>query len=83
MRAIAEETEDAGHRLKSWSEEQATIAIRQSEIAHQMEQHGERMNAKELAVARELGVWQQDGYVYDRDAAIYMEGFDLGSSSSA
>ena len=88
LRDIAEETEDAGHRLKSWSEEQAAIAIRQCKFAHEMEQHGERMIAlskklKELAVVRELGVRQQDGYVYDRDAAIYMEGFDLGSSSSA
>ena len=85
LRAIAEETEDAGHRLKSWSEEQAAIAIRQSKFAHEMEQHGERMIAlstklKELAVVRELGVRQLG---YGRDAAIYMEGFALGSSSSA
>ena len=50
-----------------------------------MEQHGERMVAlskilKELAVVRELGVRQ---FVCDRDAAIYKEGFALGSSSSA
>ena len=84
MRDIAEETENAGHRLKSWSEEQAAIAIRQSNFAHEMEQHGERMIAlkkiKELAVVRELGVRQLG---YDRDAAIYMEIFALGSSSSA
>ena len=50
-----------------------------------MEQHGERMIAlskklKELAVVRELGVRELG---CDRDAAIYTEGFALGSSSSA
>ena len=35
---------------------------------------------EELAVVRELGVRQLG---YDRDAAIHMEGFALGSSSSA
>ena len=85
LRAIAEETEDAGHRLKYWSEEQAAIAVRQCKFARDMEENGERMIAlstklKELAVVRELGVRQLG---YDRDAAIYMEGFALGSSSSA
>ena len=85
LRAIAEETEDAGHRLKSWSEEQAAIAIRQCKFARDMEENGERMIAlstklKELAVVRERGVRQLG---HDRDAAIYMEGFALGSSSSA
>ena len=45
LRAIAEETEDAGHRLKSWSEEQAAIAIRQCKFARDMEENGERMIA--------------------------------------
>ena len=85
LRDIAEETEGAGHRLKSWAEEQSAIAIRQCKFAHEMEQHGERIIAlskklKELAVVRELGVRQLG---CDRDAAIYMEGFALGSSSSA
>ena len=85
LRAIAEETEDAGHRLKSWSEEQAAIAIRQCKFARDMEENGERMIAlstklKELAVVRELGVRELG---YDRDVAINMEGFAVGSSSSA
>ena len=85
LRAIAEETEDDGHRLKSGSEEQAAIAIRQRKFARDMEENGERMIAlstklKELAVVRGLGVRQLG---YNRDAAIYMEGFALGSSSSA
>ena len=41
LRAIAEETEDAGHRMKSWSEEQQTIAIRQCKFARDMEENGE------------------------------------------
>ena len=50
-----------------------------------MEENGERMIAlstklKELAVLRELGVRELG---YDRDVAIYMEGFAVGSSSSA
>ena len=82
---MEEETEDAGHRMKSWSEEQQAIATRQCKLAREMEESGERMIAlstklKELAVVRELGVRQLG---YDRDAAIYMEGFALGSSSSA
>ena len=85
LRAIAEETEDAGHRMKSWSEEQQAIATRQCKLAHEMEESGERMIAlstklKELAVVRELGVRELG---YDRDVAINMEGFAVGSSSSA
>ena len=73
LRGIAQESENAGHRLKSWAEEQATIVLLHSKFAQEMEQHGERMialskNMKELAC--------------DRDAAIYTEGFALGSSSS-
>ena len=68
-----------------WAEEQSALAIRQCKFAHEMEQHGERMIAlstklKELAVVRELGVRELG---YDRDVAIYMEGFAVGSSSSA
>ena len=79
LRAIAEETEDAGHRMKSWSEEQHGIAICQLKLARTVEESGDRMIAlstklKELAVVRELG---------DRDVAIYQEGFALGSSSSS
>ena len=71
--------------MKSWSEEQAAIAIRQCKFARDMEENGERMIAlskklKELAVVRQLGVRQLG---CDRDAAIYREGFALGSSSSA
>ena len=71
--------------MKSWSEEQAAIAIRQCKFARDMEENGERMialstNLKELAVVRELGVRQLG---YDRDVAINMEGFAVGSSSSA
>ena len=79
LRAIAEETEDAGHRMKSWSEEQHGIAICQLKLARAVEASGERMIAlstklKELAVVRELG---------DRDVAIYQEGFAPGSPSSS
>jgi len=85
LRAIAEETEDAGHRMKSWSEEQHGIAICQLKLARAVEESGERMIAlstklKELAVVRELGVRELG---YDRDVAIYKEGFALGSSSSS
>ena len=78
---MEEETEDAGQRMKSWSEEQQAIATRQCKLAREMEESGERMIAlstklKELAGVRELGV-------RDRDVAIYMEGFAVGSSSSA
>ena len=74
---MEEETEDKGHRMKSWSEEQQAIATRQCKLAREMEESGERMIAlstklKELAVVRELGERELD-----------MEGFAVGSSSSA
>jgi len=74
LRAIAEETEDAGHRMKYWSEEQQAIAIRQYKLAREMEESGERMIALSTKL-KELAV--------NRDVAIYMEGFAVGSSSSA
>ena len=45
LRDIAQESENAGHRLKSWAEEQATIVLLHFRFAQEMEQHGERMIA--------------------------------------
>ena len=85
MRDIAEYMRGFGHRMKYWSEEQQAIATRQCKLAREMEESGGRMIAlstklKELAVVRELGVRELG---YDRDVAINMEGFAVGSSSSA
>ena len=57
LRAIAEETEDAGHRMKSWSASTVAIGDRHVQFARGMEGRGERMIAlstklKELAVVR-------------------------------
>ena len=60
--------------MKSWSEEQQAIATRQCKLAREMEERGERMIALSTKL-KELAV--------NRDVAIYMEGFAVGSSSSA
>ena len=70
LSAIAEEMESSGHRLNSFG----------AYLAREMEESGERRIAlstklRELAVVREL--------CYDRDVAIYKEGFALGSPSSS
>ena len=85
LRAIAGGTEDAGHRMRSWSSSTFAIADRHVQFAKDMEGHGERMCAlstklKELAVVRGLGVRELG---YDRDVAIYTEGFAVGRPSSA